>query len=43
MLYTLVPNKCDYNFLYVIGRGGFGRVWKAEHKKTKLQYAIKEM
>ncbi|CAD8049184.1 unnamed protein product [Paramecium primaurelia] len=38
-----LPNKCDYNFLYVIGRGGFGRVWKAEHKKTKLQYAIKEM
>ncbi|CAD8058338.1 unnamed protein product [Paramecium sonneborni] len=38
-----LPNKCDYNFLYVIGRGGFGRVWRAEHKKTKHQYAIKEM
>ncbi|CAD8143545.1 unnamed protein product [Paramecium octaurelia] len=38
-----LPNKCDYTFLYVIGRGGFGRVWRAEHKKTKHQFAIKEM
>ncbi|CAD8060184.1 unnamed protein product [Paramecium sonneborni] len=38
-----LPNKCNYNFQYIIGRGGFGKVWRAEHKKTKHQYAIKEM
>lgn len=23
-----------FNFLYVIGIGGFGKVWKVEHKKS---------
>lgn len=27
----------------VIGKGGFGKVWKVEHKKTKVLYAMKEM
>jgi len=27
----------------VVGRGGFGRVWKVEEKKTKKVYAMKEM
>jgi serine/threonine protein kinase len=35
--------KQDYNFEYVIGRGGFGKVWKVEHKKTHVKYALKEM
>ncbi|CAD8060035.1 unnamed protein product [Paramecium sonneborni] len=35
--------KSDFKMLFVIGRGGFGKVWKAENKKTKQQYAIKEM
>jgi len=26
--------KEDYTLNYVIGRGGFGKVWKVEHKKT---------
>lgn len=30
-----VPTKSDYNLLFVIGRGGFGRVWRAESKKNK--------
>jgi serum/glucocorticoid-regulated kinase 1/serum/glucocorticoid-regulated kinase 2 len=38
-----VPSKTDYNFLYVIGRGGFGKVWKAEYRKTKELFALKEM
>ena len=29
--------------MYVIGRGGFGKVWKVERKKTKQSYAMKEM
>ncbi|KAM3146825.1 hypothetical protein pb186bvf_000979 [Paramecium bursaria] len=38
-----LPSKQDYQLLYVIGRGGFGRVWRAEHKRTRIHYAIKEM
>lgn len=33
----------NFNFHYVIGRGGFGKVWKVEQKKTKTVYAMKEM
>jgi len=29
--------------MYVIGRGGFGKVWKAEQKKNHQLYAMKEM
>jgi serine/threonine protein kinase len=27
----------------VIGKGGFGRVWKVERKKFNTTYAMKEM
>lgn len=27
-------SKTDFAFDYVIGRGGFGKVWKVEQKKT---------
>jgi len=33
----------NFTFHYVIGRGGFGKVWKVEYKKTKTSYALKEM
>ena len=33
--YNLVPCKADFALLFVIGRGGFGKVWKAENKKSK--------
>ena len=36
-------NRNNFKFLYVIGKGGFGRVWKIECKKTKQIYALKEM
>jgi serine/threonine protein kinase len=33
----------QFHFSYVIGKGGFGKVWKVFHKKTKKQFAMKEM
>ena len=36
-------NRNNFKFLYVIGKGGFGRVWKIQSKKTKNVYALKEM
>lgn len=35
--------KTDFNFLNVIGEGGYGKVWKVEHHKTRVAYAMKEM
>ena len=36
-------SKNNFKFLYVIGKGGFGRVWKIQSKKTKEIFALKEM
>ena len=36
-------NRNNFKFLCVIGKGGFGRVWKIQSKKTKEIYALKEM
>ena len=36
-------NRNNFKFLYVIGKGGFGRVWKIQSKKTKQIFALKEM
>lgn len=30
-------------FVQVIGKGGFGKVWRVENKKTKEKFALKEM
>jgi serine/threonine kinase 32 len=35
--------KNSFKFLYVIGRGGFGKVWKVEKIKEKKLFAMKEM
>ena len=37
------PNKSMFDFLYVVGRGGFGKVWMVKYKKTHEKYALKEM
>ena len=39
----LAVTKQNFNFAYVIGRGGFGKVWKVEHRKQRKSYALKEM
>jgi len=36
-------SKNNFNFQYVIGRGGFGRVWRVEFRKTMQVFAMKEM
>ena len=36
-------SKNLFEFLYVIGRGGFGKVWKVLLKGTSNNYALKEM
>ncbi|CAG9320329.1 unnamed protein product [Blepharisma stoltei] len=36
-------SKHYFNFLYPIGKGGFGRVWKVELKKVKRLFAMKAM
>ena len=36
-------NKNRFELKYIIGRGGFGKVWKVQDKKTKRPYAMKEM
>ena len=35
--------KSHFQFHYGIGKGGFGKVWKVELKKTKDHFAMKEM
>ena len=32
-----------FEFMTVIGKGGFGKVWKVQYKKTKEYFALKEM
>lgn len=35
------PNKSFYEFFHPIGKGGYGRVWKVQHKRTLKLFAIK--
>ena len=45
LLFTIIVaiNKSHFQSHYVIGKGGFGRVWRVEKKKDRKQYAMKEM
>ena len=36
-------HRNSFDFKYVIGKGGFGKVWKVSFKKTNAYYALKEM
>ena len=33
----------NFNFVQVIGKGGFGKVWIVEKKKNRQLYALKVM
>ena len=43
MYIYFIVSRNNFDFCYVIGKGGFGKVWKVRHKKTKKFYALKEM
>ena len=36
-------NRNMFEFITVIGKGGFGKVWKVQYKKTNEYFALKEM
>lgn len=36
-------SKSSFEFISIIGKGGFGKVWKVFYKKKRTQYALKEM
>lgn len=40
---TVKTSKKCFHYDYIIGKGGFGKVWKIEHAKNRNQYAMKEM
>jgi len=31
----------DFSFVSVVGEGGYGKVWKVEHHKTRMVFAMK--
>ncbi len=37
------PNKSLFEFIEIIGVGGYGNVWKVKYKKTKQILALKEL
>lgn len=40
----IAVTKNHFQFIYPIGRGGFGKVWRVESKKVKGEvFAMKEM
>ena len=41
--HILVVNRNAFDYLSIIGKGGFGKVWKVCYKQSKKLYAMKEM
>jgi hypothetical protein len=35
LLTLLALTKNSFNYMYCVGKGGFGKVWKVERKKIK--------
>lgn len=40
---SICLSKNSFVYHYIVGKGGFGKVWKVAHKKTRQFYALKEM
>jgi len=40
---TIGLTRSHFIFVYAIGKGGFGKVWKVQQKSSKQLYAMKEM
>ncbi len=38
-----LDNKGMYEFKKIVGKGGFGRVWKVTDKKSRKTFALKMM
>jgi protein kinase A len=38
-----IVSKNHFEFQYIIGRGGFGKVWRVKLKKYRQEFALKEM
>jgi len=36
-------SKGSFEYISIIGKGGFGKVWKVVSKRNKKLYALKEM
>lgn len=36
-------NKNLFWYQSILGKGGFGKVWRVEFKKNQVEYALKEM
>ena len=43
VIHVIVLSKNSFEFKYIIGRGGFGKVWKVFSKRFNKIYALKEM
>ena len=43
MIFLIAVSKSSFSYQFCIGKGGFGKVWKVNRKKQKLEYAMKEM
>lgn len=43
MMENEIITRQSFTYINVIGRGGFGKVWKVIHKKSQKIYAMKEM
>ena len=40
---TVGLSRAQFMFMCAIGKGGFGKVWKVQHKSSKQLFAMKEM
>ena len=43
IIILIAVNKNSFEYISIIGRGGFGKVWKVNYKKENNLYAMKEM